>query len=425
MPNHDGSSGPPRPVPGPGHRAASAWSARSRRGGALAAVWVALLGTSGVQAAGQDGPEPQPSERSAPSRGQDDGATPGGDEDDGATPGGDEVPKVSRPVAAVLAFVPGLILGGSGHFALGHRQTAYRIFALQGVGAALIAAGAVPLVATAASRYVVTPLAITAIAGVAVASTGWLAEIYGVVVPPDARGRPALRLPQIEAELGYRYIHEAAFQYRNFMVNALDLRWGGWRLRPSAWVALDDENGRLRGLVSHRYFGPRASPAPLARQGSFLEMDVALTHHRYGSEGFGILTGEFGLNGRLDLQRYDRHLAGMFSELGLGLGLQRYDFHRLAPPHDTDHAWLLLARFGFGAYIGRSGLPHGEVLLYYDHRHDGYAAGMTGMMVGIPGHAGLETKLYLSEQLGLRAELQLGAAYVGGLSLLVRQGVTR
>ncbi len=113
----------------------------------------------------------------------------------------------------------------------------------------------------------------------------------------------------------------------------------------------------------------------------------------------------------------------MFSQLGLGLGLQRYDFERVAERYDSDHAWLLLARIGFGAYVGRAGPPHGEVFRFYDHRHDGFAAGVNGMMVGIPGHVGLEGELELSEQLGLRAELQIGAATVAGLSVLVRQEV--
>ncbi|RLB64759.1 MAG: hypothetical protein DRI90_03875, partial [Deltaproteobacteria bacterium] len=255
MPNRDRSSGPwwPVRIPGPGF--ASAWSAWARRLIAMAALWVSFSLAGGAHGQsdggqGQGGQGLQPSERSVPL----------GDDDGESTAARDDVPKVSRPVAAVLAFFPGLMLGGSGHFALGHRQTAYRIFALQGVGVGLMAAGTVPLVATAASRYAVTPLAITAIAGVAVASTALMAELYGVFVPPDLRGRPALRLPQIEAEFGARYVYEPAFEYRSFLVNSLDLRWGGWRLNPSAWVALDDRNARLRALVSHRYFGPRAEP---------------------------------------------------------------------------------------------------------------------------------------------------------------------
>ena len=335
----------------------------------------------------------------------------------------DEVPSVDRPLAAVFAFVPGILVGGSGHFALGQRQTAYRLFALQGVAMALISAGVVPLIFTVANRYSVTPLAMTAIGGAAVGSSGWLADVYGTMVPPEYRGLPRLRLPHLQAELGYRYVHEPAFDYGSFAVNALDVRYGPWRLRPSAWVALDNPNGRLRALGAYRYFGPRAAPSGVARTGTFLDLEAAVTHHRYGSEGFSILTGEVVSSGRLDLAVYDENLTGMFADLSMGFGLQRYAFDQVPPSRDSDHAWLLLARFGFGAYLGRSEAPRGEVVLYYDHRHDGFAAGMTGAMVGIPGHAGLESELYVSDRLGLRAEVQLGAAVVGGLSLLVRQEV--
>ncbi len=336
----------------------------------------------------------------------------------------EEYPSVSRPLASVFAFVPGFLVGGSGHFALGQRRTAYRLFALQGVAMALMSAGLVPLALTVANRYAITPLIMTTISGAAVGSSGWFADVYGTMVPPELRGLPRLRLPQLQAELGYRYVHDPAFDYGSFAVNALDLRWGGWRLRPSAWVALDNPNARLRALGSHRYLGPRAAPAPLAERGSFLDVEVALTHHRYGSERFSILTGEVMSSGRLDLAWYDEHLSGMFTELAMGFGLQRYDFDGVAPPHDSEDAWLLLARIGFGAYLGRSEAPRGEIILYYDHRHDGFAGGMTGSMVGIPGHGGLKGELFLSETLGLRTDVQYGAAMVGGLSLLVRQGGT-
>ena len=91
-------------------------------------------------------------------------------------------------------------------------------------------------------------------------------------------------------------------------------------------------------------------------------------------------------------------------------------------PGDT--SWLLLARFGFGVYLGGDSLPRGELLLYYDHRHDDFAGGFDQAFVGIAGHVGVDAKLYLSEQLGLRTEVEVGGATLAGLSLLVREGVT-
>lgn len=324
-------------------------------------------------------------------------------------------------MAALFSLVPGLALIGSGHYALGQRTTAYRLFALQGVGNLLLAAGIVPLIATNASRYVTAPLAVTLISGTAVVSSAWLADAYGAAVPPEARGVAEQHLPHIEGELGHRLVYQPAFDYQSFVVQAVDVRWEGLRLRPSAWFALDDHNVRLRALGSYRYFGPRAAPAPAAPDGSFLELAVAVTHHDYASDGFELMTGEIMTSGRLDLRRYDPELTGMFADLGIGLALQRLQVDAAPLGLGTDHALLLLGRFGFGAYFGGPRAPRGEASLYYDHRHDDFAAGLTGRVVGIPGHIGLGGKAYLSEHVGLMGELQVGAAVVGGLSVLVRQ----
>jgi hypothetical protein len=327
-----------------------------------------------------------------------------------------------RAAAAALAVVPGIVLGGSGHFALGQRQTAYRLFALEGIGLGLIAAGTLPLIATGASRYLTAPLALAAVTGVAIGTTGWFADVYGAAVAPEWRGRSERRRPQLEVELGYRYVYDPAFSYRSFLVNGLEVGLGGLRLRPSGWFALDDRNERLSLTVAYRYVGPRAWPAPAARDGSFLELATGLTHHRYGTEGFRLWAVDVAAGGRLDLQRYDALLAGMFSELSVGLGLDRIDVDAAPAGLGTDDALVLLARFGFGVYLGGPAPPCGELSLFYDHRHDDLVAGTNGPLVGIPGHAGLSGLAYLSDTIGLAAEVQVGAAVMTGLSLRVRQG---
>jgi hypothetical protein len=308
--------------------------------------------------------------------------------------------------------------------ALGARATAYRLLALQGVGSGLILAGVVPLVASDGAREVAAPFLVTAISGLAVAASSWLGDVYGTAVPPEARGEPERRAPQIEAELGYRYVHQPAFRYRSFAVEALDLRYGAWRLRPSAWCALGDANSRLRALGSYRYLGPRAAPAPAASDGSFLDLELGLTRHRFASERFTVHTGEVFARGRLDLERYDAALAGAFTELGFGLGLEHFQVDGEAARAGATQALPLpLVRFGFGVYLGRSSAPRGELTAYYDQRHDGYEGGLAGPAAGFPGHFGLEARALFGSQLGLGLDLVAGAAYVAGLSLLVRSEV--
>ena len=66
----------------------------------------------------------------------------------------------------------------------------------------------------------------------------------------------------------------------------------------------------------------------------------------------------------------------------------------------------------------------GEARVYYDHRHDGYAAGLilTGLGSGVAGHFGLDLRGYFSETFGLRLDAQVGSSQIVGLSLLIRQG---
>ena len=88
---------------------------------------------------------------------------------------------------------------------------------------------------------------------------------------------------------------------------------------------------------------------------------------------------------------------------------------------------MLLARFGFGAYLGEQSPSGGYVLAYYDHRHDGYAGGLLNLGVGsgVAGHLGLESVYYFDDHYGLELEAQFGSAWVAGLSARFRAGGAR
>ncbi|HEX6245763.1 MAG TPA: hypothetical protein VFZ61_32790, partial [Polyangiales bacterium] len=82
---------------------------------------------------------------------------------------------------------------------------------------------------------------------------------------------------------------------------------------------------------------------------------------------------------------------------------------------------MLLARFGFGVYVG-SGPRSGEAQLYYDHRHDDFAAGLgvKGIASGPLGHFGLSGRYYVTQAWGASALIELGSAVVAGLNLCYR-----
>jgi len=320
------------------------------------------------------------------------------------------------------AFVPGLVAHGAGHFIAGDPQTGLRLLAIEGIGVGIAGGSLGVVAATGASRRFSGPLITLTMAGAGLFLISFLSDLYGVLAPEGGTGSPALSAPWVETQLGLRYVYNPVFAYRSFLVQAVDLRWGPLRLSPSGWFALDDRNARLRALAAYRITGPRpaGSESEPARDGSYLDVEGAITHHRYGSEGFAITSGELALHGRLDMIRVSPSLAGSFAELTGGAAVDSDEYFGVTSEGNT----FLLGRFGFGVYVGRPSYPRGEVMVYYDHRHDDFAAGwkMTGIGSGVGGHAGLEGKLYFNDQWGALAEAQVGSAYLGGVSILFRYG---
>ena len=322
----------------------------------------------------------------------------------------------SRALAVAIAVGPGAVVHGAGHWALGRPKTAARLALIQGAGLGGMVVGLAGLAVTGASRYVVAPLALATIAGAGLFALPWLADIYGSAALPDGASAAPTRAPVLISELGHRYVWDAQFRYRHFLVQGADLRFSRLRLAQSGWFALDDDNARMRLLVAHRLSGP--TPDEVSADGSFLDLEAALTHHRFDSDGFRSLTGEVSLNLRRDLAGMDRALGGSFVEAGAGLALQRFEYRVPGVSIDADTNDLLLARFAFGFYLGEAG----EAQLYYDHRHDDFAAGLelTGLGSGVAGHFGADARWFWG-QWGVRAEGQVGSAWLGGLSLMFRQ----
>jgi hypothetical protein len=336
-----------------------------------------------------------------------------------------EKPPRGLPLSAAgtaLAVVPGALVHGTGHLVVGDTKTGLRLLALEGVGLGVLATGFVPIVLSGASRRLIGPAAALSAAGVGLFAISFLADIYGVVAPAGGVGAPLLEAPSFEAGLGYRYVYDPVFSYRNFMVQEIDYRTGAWRLHPSAWFAFDDTNARLRAHVAYRLTGPLPPGHGESHDGSFVDLEGAITRHAFTSNRFSTTTGEVAVAGRFDMARIGPSLRGSFAEMSAGLALQAYSYAIRGTTADVSE--LLLVRFGFGMYLGFPRSPRGEIKLYYDHRHDDFAAGLKipGLGSGVVGHFGAEARLYLTRQWGLAAEVAAGSAYVTGLSILFRHG---
>jgi hypothetical protein len=333
---------------------------------------------------------------------------------------------VVRPRRSVLAagaaIVPGIVVHGSGHFVAGDGATGRKLLALEGAGVATLAVGFVPLVLSGASRRIVGPAAALSVVGVGLFAISTLADLYGVLAPPGGFGAPFRLAPSIQTELGYRYVYDPVFSYRHFAFYEIDGRLGSWRAHPSAWFDLEGSASRVRVPIAFRFVGPTPKPAEPSIDGSYVEIETALTRHADLPDRFVTTTGELSVQGRLDLQRFAPSLAGSFAELGLGWALQRYGYEVKDVPADVGE--LLLGRFGYGVYVGWPGGPRGEAMLYYDHRHDDFAAGLklSGIPSGVGGHFGFLARGFVSEHWGMSVEAMAGSAYVMGASMLFRQG---
>jgi len=325
-------------------------------------------------------------------------------------------------LGTAAALVPGVVVHGSGHLVVGDTKTGLRLLALEGAGLGVLATGFIPIIATGASRRLIGPAVALTVGGVGLFAISFLADVYGLVAPAGGVGAPFRTAPTLQTALGYRYVYDPVFAYRSFMVQEIDYRAGHWRVHPSAWFALDDTNSRLRAHFAYRLTGPLPEGKRASRDGSFLDLEMAVTRHNFGSERFTTTTGEVGVAGRLDMARIGPSLRGSFAEMSVGWALQTYSYRARGTTADVGE--LLLARFGYGMYLGFPGSPRGEVMIYYDHRHDDFAAGfkMRGLGSGVIGHFGAEGRLFVTDHWGVGAEAAFGSAYVTGLSILYRQG---
>ena len=170
-------------------------------------------------------------------------------------------------------------------------------------------------------------------------------------------------------------------------------------------------------LGGYRVAGPTTETRETTRRdGTALDLEAGLAHRSYRNDGFATTTYEGRISGRLDLFRLGPTLRGAFTELQVGLAVAKNRYTIGASEWDT----ILLTRFAFGMYLGRSG----ELAAHYDHRRDGLAGGMIipGIGAGFLGSAGLSYRTWLGDTLGLSVDGTVGAAWILGGALLVRQG---
>jgi len=329
-----------------------------------------------------------------------------------------------RALSAGASLVPGVVAHGTGHFVLGEPAIGRRLLFAELAGMGLIFAGGVPIFLTGASRYIVGPSAAAVVLGVGLFGTSFAADMYGTLSRDGgavgSRVRPP---PWIETELGYRHISDPVFDYEHFLYERISMMSGPLRVTPSAWFATTGDNARYRVEGGYRLLGAHPSLQRAALWNDHLDIVIGLVHHRYTPQRFARSSAEAAIDTRYDLGHVGSTLRGAFVEAAVGYARGRigYDIPGIDVPADTDS--LLLARFGFGVVLRGKSMPGSQITVYYDHRHDDFAAGwiMPGLGSGVAGHLGSDVRWFFTRNLGVSAMAQYGSAFVTGLSVMFRQ----
>jgi len=258
-------------------------------------------------------------------------------------------------------------------------------------------------------------------AGLVLGSFG--ADLYGTLATDGGAVDLLPRAPpRFESEFGYRYVADPHFSYGHFLVQSLTLRKADFRLSPSAWFAADASNVRYRVEAAYRLLG--LEPGQLGPRDEHLDLVLGGMHQRYLPEHFQRSGLELMLDTRVDLSHFGDTLRGSFVDFALGYAVAKvtYEIAGVRIPADSDD--LLLARVGLGVALRGRAAPGSEARLYYDHRHDDYAAGFLtpGRISGVFGKFGADLRWFFTPRWGVRVDAQVGSALVGGLSLLMREG---
>lgn len=334
-------------------------------------------------------------------------------------------PLVPSPLPEIAAVFPGVIVHGSGTFLQNRPQTTERLLLLEGAGLLTTFLSGFVLFQTGAARDVVGPTALFAVAGAGTFGVSFAANLYATWAPPRGFGEARRELPLLESRFGYLYVYDPQFDYRHFAATQLDGRLGPWHVGARTAHAPLQDNQRYELLAGYRLVGPTAR-ARAAVDGSYLEPMLGYSEHRFDGDGFAVRVVEVSIEGRLDSERYLPDVRGAFFQAQAGVARQWFAYD--LPGVDTTNATsLLLAHMGFGIYFGgRQGAasPGGEVEIYYDHRHDGFAGGLkvNGLGSGVAGHFGSRLAYRITDHLGMYAQTEIGSAWSLGLGLSIQVG---
>ena len=319
-----------------------------------------------------------------------------------------------RAGAIGASIVPGVLVHGAGHMALGEWRTGLWLLGMQGLGLAGFVGGISGLAITGASDEFTPPAIWLTAAGFGLFAGSFAADVYGVLGLAD-NTRPRLDAAPIEVRQSYQFVTNPVLPETHFSHTALRWRPGRWSVEPDMWVHLGGEDLRSALRVGWRLAGGEAA----AIEDDALDLVGGYVLHRRGADGTTSHLGEVLVRGRLGLGRFAPTLRGSFltGSAGIGAGGISYDAVEGSDPQS-----VLLGTLGLGVLLGRTPGSWGQAMLYYDHRHDSYVAGlkMRGLGSGAAGHFGAALERQIWGAWGISARAAFGSSVMGRLGILYR-----
>ncbi len=320
--------------------------------------------------------------------------------------------RARRALAIGAAIVPGVIVRGAGHWVARERRTARRLLVIEGVGLALAAAGGIPIGFSGGAEETLPGL-IFLVPGTGLLLGSIFADAWGAAGGAGVAGEPSPP-PRLDAALGYTFVGDPRVPFANLATAEAVARRGRAQAAASGWFG--DGTWRARGAGGLRLRGPR--PAERPADTSSLDVEMAVAAERRADQGLRVATAEVGALARLDLARIGPSLRGTFTTLGVALGLERI---RYTTSGAADTSSLFAAHLGWGFLLGDGRARSLETEVYYEHRRDTLAGGLTPPTPfnGFVGYVGAVTTGWRGRW-GASARFDAGSAYVFSLAARVR-----
>ncbi len=336
----------------------------------------------------------------------------------------DPAPVAASVEGIAAAALPGLVVHGTGLWVRGDRAGARNLLKLEGLALSMAIVSGGVIGVSGASRRLTSQTIPVLVSSAGLFLQSWLADIYGTAGGGRRKAAPSLTTSPLSLEVGGFYVRDLLFDYGPFSRAKLSWNGGRFGFSTEAAVSLGGNNQRLIANGRYRFWG-QGSRRP-SEDGSRLELASSGRFNRHGREQFSSVGGEVALSGRFDGARLGDSLKGSFGDLRVGFGLEatRYATGERA----TDLSDAILVRYGFGMYLGGPGrAARGEVSVYYDHRRDEYAGGISpgDQAGGFLGYFGVGLDLDIGDRYGIVTNLEVGSAFVFGVSLKARIGEAR